>query len=125
MVASSCISDLNSTQRICKFIFPHIRSNELSTQSMHYYSHPQSHTQCPKLHSVSYPIAAKLFPSVDLFFAISSLKSVAATVVRFPLTHDSKNDLRWWLQFLTSWSSISMIQLSRISFDVATEASGA
>ena len=46
-------------------------------------------------------------------------------LLRFPLTHDSKNDLRWWLQFLTSWSSISMIQLSRISYDVATDASGA
>jgi len=45
--------------------------------------------------------------------------------LRFRLTHDSRNDLRWWLQFLTSWSSVSMIQLSRISFDVATDASGA
>ena len=33
--------------------------------------------------------------------------------------------LRWWLQFLGSWSSISIIQLSRVSFDVATDASGA
>jgi hypothetical protein len=41
------------------------------------------------------------------------------------LTHASREDLRWWLQFLRSWSSISMIQLSRISFDVATDASGA
>ena len=44
---------------------------------------------------------------------------------RLRLTHDSRNDLRWWLQFLRSWSSISMIQLSRIFFDVATDASGA
>jgi len=44
--------------------------------------------------------------------------------LRISLTHDSQNDLKWWLQFLTSWSSISMIQLSRISFDVATDASG-
>jgi hypothetical protein len=45
--------------------------------------------------------------------------------LRFRLTHNSRSDLRWWLQFLTSWSSISMIQLSRISFDVATDASRA
>src|SRR5438045_9246928 len=41
---------------------------------------------------------------------------------RFRLTPDSQNDLRWWLQFR---SSVSMIQLSRIFFDVATDASGA
>ena len=45
--------------------------------------------------------------------------------LRIRLTHNSRNDLRWWLRFLTSWSSISMIQLSRTSFDVATDASGA
>ena len=45
--------------------------------------------------------------------------------LRFRLTHDSRNNLRWWLQFLMSWFFISMIQLSRISFDVATDASGA
>ena len=44
---------------------------------------------------------------------------------RIRLNPDSRDDLRWWLQFLRSWSSISMIQLSRISFDLATDASGA
>ena len=44
--------------------------------------------------------------------------------LRIRLTRDSRNDLRWWRQFLMSWSSISMIQLSRICFDVATDASG-
>jgi hypothetical protein len=44
---------------------------------------------------------------------------------RIRVNSASRNDLRWWLQFLRSWSSISMIQLSRISFDVATDASGA
>src|SRR5947207_6920165 len=81
MVASSCILGLNSTQRICKFAFPQTRSNELLTQSRHYSLHPQSHTRCSKLHSVSYPTAAKSFPLVDLSFAISSLKYVAATVI--------------------------------------------
>src|SRR5436189_24295 len=77
MVASSCISGLNLTQKICKFAFPQTRSNELSIQSMHYSHHPQSHMQCSKLHSVSYLTAAKSFPLVDLFFAISFLKPVA------------------------------------------------
>ena len=40
------------------------------------------------------------------------------------LSHEARADLRWWHQFLTSWSSISMIQVSRIPFDVATDASG-
>jgi hypothetical protein len=44
---------------------------------------------------------------------------------RIRLNPASRDDLRWWLQFLRSWSSISMIQLSRIRFDVATDASGA
>jgi hypothetical protein len=44
---------------------------------------------------------------------------------RIRINHDSRSDLQWWLQFLTSWSSISMIQLSRTAFDVATDASGA
>jgi hypothetical protein len=41
------------------------------------------------------------------------------------LTPTSRQDLRWWLQFLGSWSSISMIQLSRVPFDLATDNSGA
>jgi hypothetical protein len=35
-----------------------------------------------------------------------------------------KKDLEWWLRFLTSWSSISMIQFSRENHDLATDASG-
>ena len=42
----------------------------------------------------------------------------------FRLTRAARQDLQWWLRFLTSWSSISMIQLSRNCFDVATDASG-
>src|SRR5271170_5847354 len=41
------------------------------------------------------------------------------------LSSDARNDLRWWHRFLTSWSSISMIQISRRFCDVATDASGA
>lgn len=44
---------------------------------------------------------------------------------RVRLNTASRQDLRWWLQFLRSWSSISMIQLPQISFDAATDASGA
>ena len=36
----------------------------------------------------------------------------------------AKEDLRWWRRFLESWSAISMIQLSRETHDVATDASG-
>src|SRR5947207_8367685 len=43
---------------------------------------------------------------------------------RIRLNLASHEDLRWWLQFLRSWSSISIIQLSRVSFDVATDVSG-
>jgi hypothetical protein len=44
---------------------------------------------------------------------------------RIRINSASRQDLQWWLQFLRSWSSISMIQLSRIFFDLATDASGA
>src|SRR5438552_18782398 len=81
MVASSCTSALNSIQRTCKFVFPQIRSNELSTQSIYYSPHLQLHIQCLRPHLVSYLIAVKSSPSVDLFFAISSLKSVAVIVI--------------------------------------------
>jgi Reverse transcriptase (RNA-dependent DNA polymerase) len=40
------------------------------------------------------------------------------------LSSDARNDLRWWHRFLVSWSSISMIQISRRFCDVATDASG-
>jgi len=47
---------------------------------------------------------------------------------RFPgrtrITPTAKKDLRWWLCFLASWSSVSMIKLSRVDHDVATDASG-
>jgi hypothetical protein len=48
---------------------------------------------------------------------------------RFPrgrtrITPMARKDLKWWLSFLASWSSVSMIKLSRIDHDVATDASG-
>jgi len=43
---------------------------------------------------------------------------------RIRISREARNDLQWWLRFLTSWSSILMIQLSRICHDVATDASG-
>ena len=42
--------------------------------------------------------------------------------IRIP--RKAKDDLRWWVCFLTSWSAVSMIQPSHHNFDVATDASG-
>ena len=61
----------------------------------------------------------------NLFSQICRHRSGRLHPLRFRLTHESQSDLRWWLQFLMSWSSISMIQLSRISFDITTDVSGA
>jgi hypothetical protein len=44
---------------------------------------------------------------------------------RTRITSSAKSDIRWWVIFLSSWSSISMIKLSRVNHDVATDASGA
>jgi hypothetical protein len=43
---------------------------------------------------------------------------------RSRITPAVRKDLRWWMYFLTSWSSVSIIQLSRVTHDVATDASG-
>lgn len=40
------------------------------------------------------------------------------------LNSEAKQDLRWWTLFLSSWSTISFIQLSRAVFHVSTDASG-
>ena len=43
---------------------------------------------------------------------------------RIRLNSEVKQDLRWWKLFLSSWSAISLIQLSRPVFQVSTDASG-
>ena len=43
---------------------------------------------------------------------------------RTRLSSSVKKDLRWWQLFLSGWSSISLIQLSRPTFEVFTDASG-
>ena len=43
---------------------------------------------------------------------------------RIHISKAVKHDLRWWVKFLSAWSTVSMIQLSRINHDVATDASG-
>ena len=43
---------------------------------------------------------------------------------RIRLNSEVKQDLRWWKLFLSSWSTISLIQLSRPVFYVSTDASG-
>jgi len=44
--------------------------------------------------------------------------------LRTRLSTAAKKDLQWWLLFLSSWSTISVIQPSRVNHDVATDASG-
>ena len=43
---------------------------------------------------------------------------------RIHLNSEARQDLRWWMLFLSSWSTISLIQLSRTVFHVNTDASG-
>ena len=43
---------------------------------------------------------------------------------RTRIPSSARKDVRWWLYFLSSWSSISIIRLSRINHDTATDASG-
>src|SRR5205814_6602980 len=40
------------------------------------------------------------------------------------LSSAAKKDLRWWQMFLSSWSSISLIHLSRPVYDLVTDVSG-
>ena len=44
--------------------------------------------------------------------------------MRTQIPSSVRKDIRWWLYFLSSWSSISIIRLSRINHDAATDASG-
>jgi hypothetical protein len=53
-----------------------------------------------------------------------SLLQRKARFRRARLSSSAKSDLRWWQLFLSHWSSISLLQLSRSTFDVATDASG-
>ena len=91
--------------------------------------HLQSRSQRLKPRSVSYLTVAKFVPLGRPFlrnlFSHICRSSNRHHLHRIRLNPASRNDLRWWLQFLRSWSSISMIQISRISFDAATDASGA
>jgi hypothetical protein len=44
--------------------------------------------------------------------------------LRTHISSAARRDIRWWLYFLTAWSSVSMIRLSRVNYDAATDASG-
>ncbi len=44
--------------------------------------------------------------------------------LRTRISSTARRDIRWWLYFLTAWSSVSMIHLSRVNYDAATDASG-
>ena len=45
-------------------------------------------------------------------------------MARIHIPKAAKQDLRWWTRFLSSWPAISMIQCSRVNYDLATDASG-
>src|SRR5947207_13686529 len=45
-------------------------------------------------------------------------------MARIHITKAAKQDLHWWTRFLSSWPAISMIQCSRVNYDLATDASG-
>ena len=58
---------------------------------------------------------------------LRQLFSLLQKKARFRRTRISsilKKDLRWWKTFLSHWSSISLIQLSRPTFELFTDASG-
>ena len=63
-------------------------------------------------------------PFLRQLFALLCRSSERHRFHRIRIPHAVKRDLKWWQQFLISWSSISMIQLSRPYYDVATDASG-
>jgi len=53
-----------------------------------------------------------------------SLLQRKARFHRTRLSSSAKKDLRWWQLFLSGWSSVSLIQLTRPTFEVFTDASG-
>jgi hypothetical protein len=55
-----------------------------------------------------------------MFSAIRRIPS--SRPFRTRLSRAAKKDLKWGLIFLSSWSTISVIQLSRINHDLATDA---
>ena len=44
--------------------------------------------------------------------------------LRTRIPSSAKKDINWWVYFLSSWSSVSIIRLSRTNHDAATDASG-
>jgi hypothetical protein len=63
-------------------------------------------------------------PFLRQLFSLLERKKTRFTFHRIRVTPTVKKDLRWWLYFLSSWSSLSVIRLSRVNHDVATDASG-
>ena len=58
---------------------------------------------------------------------LRQLFSLLKRKLRYRCIHlnlEAKQELRWWTLFLSSWSTISLIQLSRTIFHVSTDASG-
>ena len=63
-------------------------------------------------------------PFLRQLFSLLCRSSERRRFCRIRIPRAVKRDLKWWQQFLVSWSSISMIQLSRPDYDLATDASG-
>lgn len=74
-------------------------------------------SHCCQVVPLGRPFLRNLFSSICRSNNLRSFRRIC-------LSRAAHVDLRWWHQFLTSWSSISMILLSWASFDVATDASG-
>src|SRR5579859_1938078 len=61
-------------------------------------------------------------PFLRRLFALLRRNKPNSHRTRIPVA--ARRDIRWWLYFLTAWSSVSIIRLSRINYDAATDASG-
>jgi hypothetical protein len=63
-------------------------------------------------------------PFLRRLFSLLRRNETRHRFLRTRIPSSAKKDLQWWLYFLSSWSSVSIIRLSRVNHDVATDASG-
>ena len=64
-------------------------------------------------------------PFLRGLFSLLRRKESRHRFMRTRIPSSARKDIKWWLYFLSSWSSISVIRLTRINHDAATDASGA
>ena len=62
-------------------------------------------------------------PFLQRLFALLS-RNKRRPFLRTRIPSSAKKDINWWVYFLSSWSSVSIIHLSRTNHDAATDASG-